>query len=179
MALETTSFDIEGPLLIHGVRHHDERGYFSETYQLEKFKELGLPNFVQDNLSSSARGVFRGLHWQAAPYGQGKLVTCVQGEIIDFVVDVRVESPTYMEQLSVSLGSKNLQSFWVPEGFAHGFLSLSEGALVQYKVTNFWNKESERSLSYKCLPLSDFIRSDELIISEKDLSAEEQLGKGD
>lgn len=175
MALEVTKFEIEGPLLIHGVRHHDERGYFSETYQAEKFAELGLPPFVQDNLSLSSKGVFRGLHWQAEPHGQGKLVTCLQGAIVDFIVDVRPNSDTFCKTLSLELSGENLSSFWVPEGFAHGFLSLTDNTLVNYKVTNFWNKESERSISYKVVPISQHCSLESLIISEKDLLAPEQL----
>jgi len=175
MSLEFSSFDIEGPLLIQGKRHFDDRGFFTETFQREKFEQLGVSGFVQDNMSRSRRGVFRGLHWQASPYGQGKLVSCVAGEIIDFVVDVRVSSSTYMRSLAVPLSGARQESFWVPEGFAHGFLSLTDDTLVSYKVTNFWHKESERSLSMRVLPIEEYIDTSLLIVSEKDLEAPLQL----
>lgn len=171
MALEVTKFDIEGPLLIHGVRHHDERGYFSETYQAEKFAELGLPTFVQDNLSKSSRGVFRGLHWQAAPHAQGKLVTCLAGSIVDFVVDVRESSTTFMNFLAVDLTAHELKSLWVPEGFAHGFLSTESETLVHYKVTSPWVKDSERSLNFSVLDKKYFEEFEKVVMSGKDQAA--------
>lgn len=176
MSFSVSKFDILGPLLIQGVRHTDERGYFSETYQSDKYKNLGLPEFVQDNLSLSKKGVFRGLHWQMPPFGQGKLVTCVNGSIIDYFVDIREESPTYLKYCAVALDSKELKSLWIPEGFAHGFLSLENDTLVSYKVTNFWNGKSERVLN------PDFLSGDERfrslkskIISSKDSAAKRAL----
>lgn len=173
--MQVSKFDIEGPLLIEGVRHHDNRGFFSETYQKEKFLALDIPEFVQDNLSHSARGVFRGLHWQESPHGQGKLVTCLAGEIVDFVVDVRADSPTFLEQLAIPLSASKLVSVWVPEGFAHGFLSLQDDTVVQYKVTNYWHKDSERSLSYKLVTLPEFAGMDEILLSDKDAMAPTKL----
>lgn len=171
MSTTVKRFEIEGPLLLEGTRHYDERGFFSETYQKENFDEIGLPEFVQDNLSVSKRGVFRGLHWQDDPFGQGKLVTCLAGSIIDFVVDVRRESPTFMEKLAVSLDSKELKSLWVPKGFAHGFLSMEDGTLITYKVSALWNKSSERSLSPRVLELENYVNPEILIISKKDAEA--------
>lgn len=172
MSLEVTKFDIDGPLLIHGIRHHDERGYFSETYQAEKYSALGLPVFVQDNLSLSSMGVFRGLHWQEAPHAQGKLVTCLRGSIVDFVVDVRPESDTFMRHLEVQLSSKELLSFWVPVGFAHGFLALEDDTLVSYKVSDYWNASAERSLNIGVIKNSAAIRNvSELTLSAKDQAA--------
>lgn len=171
MSITVTKFEIEGPLLLQGTRHHDERGFFSETYQKENFREIGLPEFVQDNLSVSKRGVFRGLHWQDDPFGQGKLVTCLAGSIIDFVVDVRRGSPTFMQKLEVSLDSSELKSLWVPKGFAHGFLSLEDGTLITYKVSELWNRGSERSLSPRVLELENYIDPELLIVSKKDAEA--------
>jgi dTDP-4-dehydrorhamnose 3,5-epimerase len=145
--MEIQRFNIEGPMIIRGNRFHDERGFFSETYNERVFADLGLPSFVQDNLSSSKRGVFRGMHWQKPPYAQGKLVTCLSGSIVDFVLDIRRSSPTFGEHLAIPISGEELESVWVPEGFAHGFLSTQDNTIVSYKVTDFWSRESERSLS--------------------------------
>ena len=172
MEIEYSSQQIDGPKLILGVRHFDNRGFFSETYQLQRFTEHGLPVFVQDNLSSSSKGVFRGLHWQSAPFPQGKLVTCLAGEIIDFFVDIRPESPTFGQHGSVRLSSEALASLWIPNGFAHGFLSLANDTLVSYKVSGFWNPESERSLNPMYLAGDkNFDLLTEKIMSNKDLAA--------
>lgn len=165
--MKVEKFHIEGPLLITGTRFLDERGFFSETYNRQKLSELGLPDFVQDNLSQSHRGVFRGLHWQTPPHSQGKLVTCLSGSIRDFVIDIRRSSPTFGQELEVCLSGSQLQSFWVPEGFAHGFFSLESGTLVHYKVTNFWHSSSERSLRITPALVSK-IATNELILSAKD-----------
>jgi dTDP-4-dehydrorhamnose 3,5-epimerase len=142
--VEVEKLEMEGPLLIHGARHHDERGYFSETYNQREMREIGLPDFVQDNLSRSANGVFRGLHWQVDPMAQGKLVTCLQGAIADVIVDIRRSSSTFGQPLKIFLNDSNLISLWVPRGFAHGFLSLQPDTLVSYKVDNFWSPRAER-----------------------------------
>ena len=134
--------------IIHGKRFADERGYFSETYKVHDFQLLGLPEFVQDNMSRSSKGVIRGLHWQEEPYGQGKLVQCVKGAILDVAVDVRKNSSSYGEHVAVQLDDKNLKFLWVPTGFAHGFQALADETLVAYKVTNYWHKDSEKSLFY-------------------------------
>lgn len=166
--MEIESFAIRGPLLIRGVRHHDSRGFFSEIYVSKTFEELGLPEFVQDNLSLSAKNVVRGLHWQESPHAQGKLVTCLSGSIIDFIVDIRPESPTYLSQLEIPLGGRSPASAWVPSGFAHGFVSLEENTLVTYKVTNFWNKESERGINPFQMKYFENLNTSEFVISEKD-----------
>lgn len=145
MSLKIEKFDIKGPRLIHGVRHQDERGYFSEIFKESTFAELGLPHFVQENLSKSKKGVFRGMHWQVPPFAQGKLVTCLKGSILDFILDVRINSPTFGEHLSIALNENELSWVWVPEGFAHGFLALDDDTLVLYKVNRPWNPDSEVS----------------------------------
>lgn len=166
--MEVQRFDIEGPMVIRGTRFHDERGYFSETYNEKAFADLGLPTFVQDNLSLSEKGVFRGLHWQVNPAAQGKLVTCLAGEIEDYVVDIRCGSPTFGAFLCVLLGETKLESLWVPPGFAHGFFSMRSKTIVSYKVTAFWNKEAERSLNFRTV-LSE--SRGPSLISDKDLIA--------
>jgi len=169
--MEIEKFNIEGPLLIKGKRFHDERGFFSETYNERGFSELGLPQFVQDNLSRSKKGVFRGLHWQAPPHAQGKLVTCVSGSIVDFVLDIRKSSPTFGQHVAIPISEDALESVWVPEGFAHGFLTLVEDTLVSYKVSNFWNKTSERSLNPLDEIVSLSLTENFLYISDKDRGA--------
>lgn len=133
--------------IIRANRFHDNRGFFTETYKESEYLGLGLPKFVQDNMSESSKGVIRGLHWQESPFGQGKLVTCVTGSILDVAVDVRKESKAYGKHVAVELNSNEQIALWVPVGFAHGFQALEDGTRVQYKVTNYWNRESENSLN--------------------------------
>lgn len=126
----------------------DARGYFMETYHQEKYAAVGLTSpFVQDNLSYSARGVLRGLHFQYE-YAQGKLLQVLQGEIWDVAVDIRVGSPTFGEWTAVTLSSDNRRQFYVDKGFAHGFVVVSETALVAYKCTELYHPEYERSLRW-------------------------------
>jgi dTDP-4-dehydrorhamnose 3,5-epimerase len=157
--------------IIRATRFHDERGFFTETYKEAEYLEAGIPRFVQDNMSESSKGVIRGLHWQASPHGQGKLVTCLTGSIQDVAVDVRKESATYGQYVAVELNSNEPIALWVPEGFAHGFQALEDGTRVHYKVTNYWNKESERSLT----PFDSIVGIDwpisNHILSEKDAIA--------
>ena len=157
--------------IIHGTRFHDDRGFFTETYKESEFLEIGIPKFVQDNLSESSKGVIRGLHWQNAPYGQGKLVSCVSGSILDVAVDIRKESPTFGRYVSVELNSNEAISLWVPEGFAHGFQSLENETRVFYKVTSYWDKSSERSLLYSDTDISIPWRNLEPVVSTKDREA--------
>jgi dTDP-4-dehydrorhamnose 3,5-epimerase len=135
--------------IIRAARFHDERGFFTETYKETDYLEAGIPRFVQDNLSESSKGVIRGLHWQASPFGQGKLVSCLSGAILDVAVDIRKESPTYGQHVSVELNSNEQIALWVPEGFAHGFQALQDVTRVHYKVTSTWNRDAERSINYK------------------------------
>jgi dTDP-4-dehydrorhamnose 3,5-epimerase len=147
-------FAIEGPLLLTPRVFSDERGYFFESWNQRRFAEaLGVtpeqaPLFFQDNHSRSARGVLRGLHYQLKPEPQGKLVRCVAGEIYDVAVDLRSSSPTYGQWLGARLSGTNHQQLWVPVGFAHGFLTLSETADVLHKASGFWSKDCERSLRW-------------------------------
>ncbi len=128
----------------------DERGYFYESWNRKKFQEMigKHADFVQDNKSFSKKGVLRGLHYQLNPLPQGKLVSCLKGQIYDVAVDLRKDSKTFSEWVGVYLDENNKKQFWVPEGFAHGFLTISESAEVSYKTTNFWNKNLERCLKW-------------------------------
>jgi dTDP-4-dehydrorhamnose 3,5-epimerase len=133
--------------LIISKRISDERGFFSETFKEIEYEGLGISRFVQDNMSESKKGVIRGLHWQVKPYGQGKLVTCLVGKILDVAVDVRVGSTSFGNYVAVQLKSDEPAALWIPEGFAHGFQALEENTRVHYKVTNYWNPESEKSIN--------------------------------
>ena len=136
--------------LIYPNIFRDSRGYFYESWNKNLFnKAIGKKiDFVQDNQSSSSRGVLRGLHYQINPYPQGKLVRCLKGEIYDVAVDLRESSKTFGEWAGVYLNEKNKQQIWIPEGFAHGFLTMSRIAEVAYKTTNFWEKNLEKCIKW-------------------------------
>ena len=144
----------QAPLLLTPRLFGDDRGFFFESWNQRSFAAaLGLPVeqapvFVQDNHSRSSRGVLRGLHYQLPPHPQGKLVRCIVGDIFDVAVDIRRGSPSFGQWVGAVLSSENHQQLWVPEGFAHGFLTLSEHAEVLYKTTDFWNQECERAIRW-------------------------------
>ena len=147
MNFEIIDTNIDALKIIKYKKFADDRGYFSELYKSNDFKELGLDDFVQDNISCSAAGVIRGMHWQDEPFGQGKLVSCVRGRIKDIAVDIRSDSKTYGKHVEVELSEMDGRLFWIPVGFAHGFQALEDNTLVMYKVTNYWNKDHERSVN--------------------------------
>jgi len=126
----------------------DERGFFFESFHQARFETaIGYAvNFVQDNHSRSVKGVLRGLHYQLPPHAQAKLVRCVQGEVFDVSVDIRRASPTFGKWVGVHLSAENKRQLWIPEGFAHGFITLSESADFLYKTTNYYAAQSERSI---------------------------------
>ena len=128
----------------------DSRGYFFESWNKNLFnKAIGKKiDFAQDNQSSSSRGVLRGLHYQINPYPQGKLVRCLKGEIFDVAIDLRESSKTFGEWAGVYLNEENKKQIWIPEGFAHGFLTMSSIAEVAYKTTNFWEKNLEKCIKW-------------------------------
>ena len=148
-----------GPLLITPKVFNDNRGFFYESWNERRFRsdliDAGMPavtaetiHFRQDNHSRSCRGVLRGLHFQQKPEPQGKLVRCSMGRIFDVAVDLRRGSPSYGQWVGAELSSENYQQLWIPVGFAHGFLTLSALAEVQYKASGFWNSDCERSLRW-------------------------------
>ncbi|MFM8259982.1 MAG: dTDP-4-dehydrorhamnose 3,5-epimerase [Vulcanococcus sp.] len=141
---------VEGPLLITPQLFGDDRGFFFESWNQRRFDQaVGSPvTFVQDNHSRSSRGVLRGLHYQLPPSPQAKLVRCVLGEIFDVAVDVRRSSPSFGQWVGARLSADRHQQLWVPAGFAHGFLSLSEYAEVLYKTTDFWSQPCERAIRW-------------------------------
>ena len=144
--IRVTKLDIEGLCIIEPAVHGDSRGYFMETYNQRDMKEAGLDMvFVQDNQSMSVKGVLRGLHYQKQ-FPQGKLVRVVRGAVYDVAVDLRRNSPTYKQWYGVELTEENKKQFYIPEGFAHGFLVLSDEAEFCYKVTDFWHPNDEGGL---------------------------------
>jgi dTDP-4-dehydrorhamnose 3,5-epimerase len=139
---------LEGLLIIEPSVFGDERGFFMEAYSRDRYAEAGLPSeFVQDNVSLSARGILRGLHLQH-PQGQGKLCFVLEGDVFDVAVDVRVGSPTFGRWAGLRLSSENKRQFYVPPGFAHGFCVLSERALFSYKCTDFYSAASELGVAW-------------------------------
>lgn len=162
---------IEGLKILEPRVFGDDRGYFFESFNKERYAEAGIDcEFVQDNQSSSVRGVLRGLHYQVMPYAQSKLVSVLQGEVLDVAVDLRKDSPTYGESRTVLLSAENKRQFFIPRGFAHGFVVLSETAHFFYKCDNFYNKASEGGIIYNDSTLSiDWgIEEAAIILSEKD-----------
>ena len=151
----------------------DERGFFFESFNQQRFEEaIGRSvTFVQDNHSKSSKGVLRGLHYQLPPYAQGKLVRCVAGEVFDVAVDIRKSSPTFGQWVGVNLSAENKRQLWIPEGFAHGFLTLSETAEFLYKTTNFYNPASEQSIKWDDSDIAVNWPMRDPILSSKDLSA--------
>jgi dTDP-4-dehydrorhamnose 3,5-epimerase len=159
--------------MIRGTRFYDERGFFAETYKESEYLEVGIPKFVQDNMSESSKGVIRGLHWQEKPHAQGKLVSCVHGRILDVAVDLRKNSKYFGQLVAIELNSKEASSLWIPEGFAHGFQALEEETIVNYKVTKFWDKSSERGINPLSLGPKLVWPIKSPILSTKDLEASE------
>ena len=146
---------IEGVLEIKPVVFEDERGSFLESFNKSQFKEIGvIDDFVQDNQSISKKGVLRGMHFQVGSHNQGKLVRVVSGGVLDVVIDLRKESPTFGKWYSVILNSENKKMLWVPKGSAHGFLSLENNTVFQYKCSNYYNKDSEKGIIWNDKNLS-------------------------
>jgi dTDP-4-dehydrorhamnose 3,5-epimerase len=167
--------EIEGPVIIEPKVFGDSRGYFFESFSLRDFEaHVGPVNFVQDNESLSAKkGVLRGLHFQKGEAAQAKLLRVVAGSVLDVAVDIRPDSPTYGKYVSVVLSGENKRQFFIPRGFAHGFLVLEDNTLFQYKCDNFYAPEAEGSYAWNSpdLAIDWGISPDEVILSEKDSRA--------
>ena len=169
---------IDGPLIIEPQIFEDQRGFFFESWNKKDLDSIFLkknnqpPVFVQDNHSKSAKGILRGLHIQKEPFSQGKLIRCISGKIFDVAIDMRLDSATFCKSTSVILSEENKSIFWIPDGFAHGFLSLQDNSQILYKATNYWDKESELTLKWDDpllsidWPIKDL--SSDVILSEKD-----------
>ena len=168
-----TKTDIQGLIIIEPQIFKDSRGAFFESWNAKKFKQLGISeDFVQDNQSVSSKGVLRGLHFQNPPYAQAKLVRVLKGSVLDVAVDLRKNSTTYGMHVSVILSEENNKSFFIPKGFAHGFLSLEDNTVFSYKCSGYYNKESEGSLLWNDEDLKIDWQIDNPLVSEKDLQAD-------
>ena len=172
--MESVSFEVQGPILLKPKCFRDERGYFMEAFNANVFAEVTGERieFVQDNQSRSIGSVVRGLHYQLNPKPQGKLVRCVKGTIFDVAVDIRAASPTFGHWVGAELSEENLHMLWIPPGFAHGFATLTEVTDVFYKVTNYFDKNLDRSILWSDASIG--IRWPQIlnpIVSAKDAAA--------
>lgn len=161
-------------LLIEPKVFYDERGYFFESFNLKNFEEITNRKieFVQDNHSKSTKGVLRGLHYQTKPSAQGKLVRCVHGEVYDVAVDLRQSSATFGQWVGYILSSENKRQLWIPEGFAHGFVCLSNEAEFLYKTTNYYSKNHERTIAWNDPDLNIDWKGMDFILSSKDAAGQ-------
>jgi dTDP-4-dehydrorhamnose 3,5-epimerase len=169
--MEAIRTEIDGVYIIEPKIFEDSRGYFFESYNdLEFLNKVGFVDFIQDNESKSSYGVMRGLHFQAPPYAQSKLVRCVRGKVLDVALDIREGSPTYGKHVAVELSEDNHRQLFIPRGFAHGFVVLSDTAIFQYKCDDFYHQEVEGGINIKdeTLGIDWRIPMEDAILSEKD-----------
>lgn len=170
--MEKETFFIEGLVLLKPKVFSDDRGYFLESFHKDRYLAEGIPAdaFVQDNLSKSKKGVLRGLHFQRDPMAQGKLVQVLQGKVIDVVVDIRHGSPTFGKYVMVELSEENHHQFFLPAGFAHGFVALEDDTVFSYKVTNVYSPEHDGGIRFDDpdIGIEWPLQKEELIVSEKD-----------
>ena len=160
--------NLAGVLIFQPRAFGDARGFFMETWQRERYEAAGIgAEFVQDNVSCSARGVLRGLHFQH-PHSQGKLVQVLDGAVLDVAVDIRVGSPTFGESVCVEISVENHRQMYIPPGFAHGFCVLSDGAIFSYKCTDYYNGEAENGILWSDPDLNIDWPIDEPLLSDKD-----------
>ena len=171
--MKVTPLSIPDVLLIEPQVFGDDRGFFYESFNQNKFEEaMGKKiNFVQDNHSKSIKGVLRGLHYQLTPKAQGKLVRVIQGEVFDVAVDLRQSSPTFGQWIGEILSGDNKKQLWIPEGFAHGFLTLSDTAEFLYKTTDFYSPEHEQSILWNDKTIGIDWPMQEVSLSSKDSAA--------
>ena len=170
--MKVSKTNIEGLLLIEPDLFNDGRGYFFESYNKEKYTEIGLDiNFVQDNISQSKNGTVRGLHYQVGDKAQGKLCQVISGKVLDVAVDIRFGSPTFGKHYAHVLNSEKKMQIWIPAGLAHGFSVLSDEAIFSYKCTNYYSKDHERAILYNDSELNIDWQVENPVVSEKDLKA--------
>ena len=170
--MDVSTTNIEGLLVIQPKVFGDERGYFFESFRDDVLNNHGVSSkFVQDNQSKSNKGILRGLHFQKAPHAQGKLVRVVKGSVLDIALDIRTNSPTYGHHFSIELNEVNKTIFYIPPGFAHGFLTLEDNTLFSYKCTNYYNLKSEGSVLWNSESLNIDWGIENPILSEKDKTA--------
>lgn len=170
--MEVTKTRVDGVLLIKPKVFGDERGYFVETYQKERYSEIGITQtFVQDNHSMSRRGILRGLHYQTK-HPQGKLVMVSLGAVFDVAVDIRLDSPTFGKWFGAILSQENQHQLWIPPGLAHGFLVLSDIAHFHYKCTDFYDPKNEASILWNDPELNiEWPFAEDVVLSQKDMNA--------
>lgn len=169
--MEIIETKIKGLLIIKPKVFADDRGYFFESYNEIVFKNNGIDvSFLQDNQSLSNTGVLRGLHFQAPPFAQGKLVRVITGAVLDVAVDIRKNSPTYGENVTIELTEENKTMFYIPPGFAHGFATLRDNTIFSYKCTNVYNKASEGTIQWNDKGLNINWNISNPILSDKDLN---------
>ena len=170
--MEVTKTRVDGVLLIKPKVFGDERGYFVETYQKERYSEIGITHtFVQDNHSMSRRGILRGLHYQTK-HPQGKLVMVSLGAVFDVAVDIRLDSPTFGKWFGAILSQENQHQLWIPPGLAHGFLVLSDIAHFHYKCTDFYDTKNEASILWNDPELNiEWPFAEDVVLSQKDMNA--------
>ena len=169
--MEIIKTNIEGVVIIEPRIFKDDRGYFFESFSQREFEEkVCKTTFVQDNESKSSYGVLRGLHFQKPPFAQSKLVRVIKGAVLDVAVDIRKDSPTFGQYVSVELTGENHRQFFIPRGFAHGFSVLSEEVIFQYKCDNFYSPQSEGAIAWNDPDLNiDWnIPAEKVVLSEKD-----------
>lgn len=152
----------------------DSRGYFYESFNQRIFEQAGIDvTFVQDNQSFSKKGTLRGMHAQAKPFAQGKLVRVIQGRVVDVAVDIRKNSPTYGQYFAIELSGENHKQLWVPPGFLHGFLTLEDDTIFTYKVSNYYDKDSEIGIMWNDptinIDWAAYLDTNEFLLSDKDL----------
>lgn len=170
MIIEKT--EIPGLLIIHPEVHEDSRGYFFESHNSKKLKKAGLEvDFVQDNEAKSGKNVLRGLHFQAPPHAQGKLVRVIKGRVLDVAVDIRKGSPSYGKHCAIELSQMNRKMLWVPPGFAHGYITREEETIFFYKCTQFYQRDAEGSLRWDDPLLAIDWGLKQPVLSEKDRNA--------
>jgi len=169
MPFEFIKLSIPDLILIEPKLFHDERGFFLEAYKSSEFMKNGIDvDLVQDNLAKSDRGVLRGLHYQLSPMAQGKLVSVLKGMVWDVAVDIRKNSPTFLQWEGVELSGENFRIFYIPPGFAHGYVTLEANTLISYKCTNEYSLEHERGIIWDEKEIGIDWPYDNPIVSEKD-----------
>ena len=169
--MKFTKTSIEGLVIIDPTVFGDNRGYFLESYNEKEFKEvIGNVSFVQDNESKSSKGVLRGLHFQKPPFAQAKLVRCIEGKVLDVVVDIRKNSKTYGQYFTTELSGENKKQVFIPRGFAHGFLVLSDSAIFAYKVDNTFAPEHDAGIRWNdpIVNIQWGLSESEVLVSDKD-----------
>ncbi len=171
--MKVTKTKLDGVLILEPDVFGDHRGWFMESWSKKKYEDVGINvEFVQDNESFTAKkGTLRGIHFQQAPFAQSKLVRVVQGAVLDVAVDLRKNSPTYLQWVAVELSSENKKQFFIPQGFGHGFLTLTDNVQFVYKCDNFYSKEHDRSIRFDDEEIGVNWGVADPIVSEKDMNA--------